>query len=324
MATGAIYLTQASAGAPNLTGQNNSLCAVLDWALPQKDWAIEYTATNARVYRPGSGNRRRLFVAHGSAVSGDSRVAVIRGAEDASAATIAGLSGPFPTVAQVDNTLANIKLSTTNNSDARPFRIVLSDTFLLFAASTNSSSVADWDFFFFGDLAGVEPGDTWATAIHVASAPLYSSGSSRSMVSCMSTVMPSSANRTFLCRNRDGSVSSSVACLGGSTNGNPGSLMAAQNTPVMRAGYANRIIRERVCVRDFGGSSVGVGGLQVFQRGWLPNFWNPVHSGIGTVTSDDTHTDSAYAVGSKFVLIPATSTVAFLMEVSDTWSPPNG
>ena len=162
MATGAIYLTQASPGAPNLTGQDNSLCTVLDWALPQKGWAIEYTATNARVYRPGVGNRRRLFVAHDSALSGDSRGAVIRGAEDASAATIAELSGPFPTVAQVANNLANIKLSNTNNSDARPFRIVLSDTFLLFAASTISSSVAEWDFFFFGDLTGVEPGDTWA------------------------------------------------------------------------------------------------------------------------------------------------------------------
>ena len=324
MATGAIYLTQASPGAPTLRGQNDSLCAVLDWALPQKGWAIEYTATNARVYRPGVGNRRRLFVAHDSALSGDSRGALIRGCEEASAATPAGLVNIFPTTTQYANNLSNIKVSNSLDATPRAYRIILTDTFLLFSASCSNFNISEWDFFFFGDLYGTEPGDVWATAIHVGGASMDTAMSYRTMSSCLSPVFPSSIAKTFLCRNIDGSALSSVACLGGSAPASIGSLMNSSNTVAMRAGYGNRIIREKVCVRDFGGNAPAVGGMQVFQRGWIPNFWNPIHSTIGSVTSDDTHTDSAYAEGSLFTLIPAHSSVAFIMEVSDTWSPPNG
>lgn len=329
MATGAIFLTDQSSGAPALTGQNGSACGVLDWALVQKGWEIEYTAANSRVYRPGAGNRRRLFIAHDSAISGDARGATIRGCEDASSATVGGLVNPFPTLSQQSNSNSSIRFSSVANATPRPYRIVLSETFLLFAASNDSANTSSWDFFFFGDLAGVEPGDVWATAIHVGGAPLPNTPSQRAMSSCMSSGFPGSAAKTYFCRNIDGTAISSLACLGGSVSSSIASLGSVPGAAAMRAGYGNRIIREKVAVRDFGGAAAAIGGMQIggmqiFQRGWVPNFWNPIHPNIGTVTSDDSHTDSSYSPGSLFFVIPASSTVALILEASDTWSPPNG
>ena len=129
MPVGAIYLTESSPGAPALSGTNGTLCNVLDWALPQKGWAIEYTATNNRIYRPGAGNRNRLFVSHDSTVSSDPRLATVRGCENASAANVSSLVAPFPTTTQLANTHSTVSVSNVSSTLARPYRIILTDRY---------------------------------------------------------------------------------------------------------------------------------------------------------------------------------------------------
>ena len=322
MTTGAIYLTNDSPGAPTLNGVNGSLCAVLDWALAAKSWAIEYTATNERVYRPPSGNRFRLFVSHNSAISGDARLATVRGCENATAATPAGLVDPFPTVAQVANVSSTIGVSATPSSVARGYRIVVSDRFLLLATDPYGAGTSMWDLFLFGDVAATESADTYATICHVgnnsASIPTDSRGMGGALASGMA------AAKTFWCRSIDATVKSSRGCLSGSTTGSVAAFCTVAGAPAMRGGYLGRVNREKVAATCIGSSGTTTGAPAILRRGWVPNLWNPLHSNIGGVTSADEFTDSAYAVGSKFVIAPASAAVACIIETTDTWSAPVG
>lgn len=326
MAVGAIYLTDQSSGAPALSGSNGTLCNVLDWALVQKGWAIEYTAANNRVYRPGAGNRNRLFVCHDSAVTGDARLALVRGCENASAANVANLTNPFPTVAQTANNLSTVLCSTTASAAARGYRIILTDRFVLMFINCAVSNVANWDFFMFGDLSGVESGDVYATICHNGNVATATSTSGRSMGAGLSTGYYVTGGKTYFARSIDGSVLSSSAVLFGSGSNTSGaqSPCSVTGAPSMRSGYANRIDREKVGVNCAGSSGNTAGGLAVHRRGWVPHLWNPLHSSIGSVTADDVFTDSAYASGSSFCICPAASGACFILETTDTWSPPSG
>ena len=323
MATGALILTEASPGAPVLSGTNGALCAVLDWALVQKGWAIEYSATNARVYRPGSGNRHRLFVAHDSSISGDACLATVRGCEDASSATIAGLVDPFPTVAQVANASASFWVSNAASTAARSYFIVVTATNVLIAAKAGGSNVGDWDVFFFGDTYGAETGDTYSSAIWVGGNNATWSSSGRAMAGSAAAGIV--ASKIYWCRSIDGSVKSTTGCITtASASGGLSSLMASANGQPMRAVYGGRVVREKTALSCTGSSGTTVGALSYYKRGWIPNLWVPIHNNIGSLTSNDEFTDTAYASGSVFRVIPASSTLACIIELTDTWSPPVG
>lgn len=320
MPTGAIYLTEASVGAPALSSTNGALCALLDWALPQKNWAIEHATGHARVYRPGVGNRHRLFVAHDSAISGSAGLATVRGAEHAEGASMAQLVDPFPAEAQLSNAFSSFMVSNTVSSAQRPWRMVLSETFMVLAVSTLSQATAGWDLFLFGDVAGGEAGDVFGTIIHVGGVSTATAGA-RAMNSALSP-HPLAA-KTYWCRSIDGAIKSSRGCLVGS-GGTPGAFASVTGLPPMRMGYGGRINRELLAVSCIGSSTTAAGVSAVHRRGWVPNVWNPVHTGLGTVTAADEFTDTRYAAGSVFRVIPASAATAVIIEVSDTWSPPNG
>ena len=321
MPVGAIYLTNSSPGAPVLSGTNGTLCAVLDWALVKKGWTIEYTATNNRIYRPGAGNRNRLFVCHDSAVTSHACLAVFRGCENATAANHANLVNPFPTVAQVPNNLATCLVSNSANAVQRGYRIVLTDRFLILITNTLSVNNSGWEVCFFGDLYNVEAGDVWATVCHMGLTNATNTTLSRGFGSVISNGV--SPLKTYFCRSTDGVTLSTYGCIAGSGHGNA-SFCSVTGTPAIRAGYGNRVDREKIGASCTGSNTITVSVMAVVKRGWIPNLWNPVHSGIGSISSDDTFTDSAYAAGSNFVFITATSGVVGILETTDTWSPPLG
>lgn len=321
MPVGAIYLTETSPGAPALSGTNGTLCAVLDWALPQKGWAIEYTATNNRIYWPGAGNRNRLFVSHDSAVSGAANFATIRGCENATAANAANLINPFPTVAQAANNASTIMVSATTSTTSRPYRIILTDRFIVMAVSSGSFTTSFWELFLYGDLYGTEAADSWATIVHIRNSATASNSYS-SLLSCLSSYITSA--KTFFCRSIDGTILSTRGCLVGSGL-NTTDFGYVSGAPPIKGGYANRVEREKVAATCIGSNSSSVGSLAVYKRGWVPNLWNPVHFGAGGITSYDTFADSAYSVGSSFVFIlSAISNGIGILEVTDSWSPPVG
>lgn len=323
MATGALIFTEASSGAPTLSGTNGALCAVLDWALVQKGWAIEYSATNARVYRPGSGNRHRLFVAHNSSISGNARLATVRGCEGALSATIAGLVDPFPTVSQASDDSSTFWLSSLASTAARAYILIVTATNVLMVVKAADSNIMKWDIFFFGDTAGAESSDAYSTAIWIGGNNSSSSSAGRAMGSCAASGIV--ASKIYWCRSIGGSVKSTTGCITTAVASNvASSIMSSANGQPMRAVYGGRVVREKTAVSCTGSSSTEVGALSYYKRGWIPNLWMAIHSTIGSITSDDEFTDTAYASGSAFRVIPASSSTACIFELTDTWSPPVG
>lgn len=308
-------LTNLSAGAPSLLGVNGSLCNVFDWALPQAGWAIEYTATNARVYRPPAGNRARLQVRHDSAVSGSAGLATVRGAEGATSAT--ALVDPFPLVSQLADNSSTVMVG-VNTVTPKEYEILITDRFVLFAVGALMSNSSGWDFMFFGDLAPAYSEDAYATAIHVGASTAPTASTGRAMASSMSGgIVPA---KTYWMRSVDGSIKSTIGCLWGSGTATTSNFCTVTGAPTMRSGYKNQIVREKLGATCTGGVS-SAGALAVSRRAMVPFLWNPVHTNIGSITSDDTFTDSAYAVGATFRVCPASAAIACILELTDTWSP---
>lgn len=318
-----MLLTSEDVGAPTLNGVNGALCNVLDWALVQNGWAIEYTASNARVYRPGSGRRRRLSVQHNSAVSGSAALATVRGCEDASAATT--LIDAFPTTSQVANNTATWIASNNANSTARRYKIFLFPTFFLLLIDTNTSG--EWDLNFFGDLEGGRTEDVYNTVISARQSSNVGSPSYGWASNCPSNSFPASLtnsnSRVYWCRDISGLYKSTKGTI--STSGsNFGYATGAQ--PAL-AGYGNRLEREKVAVGCSGDNTPGgSSGIAVqARRGWIPNLWSMLHVSYAALSSEDTFADSEYDVSAAFTFFRAYSTTyGYAIETTETWSPPVG
>lgn len=309
-----LVLTNASAGATRNAGTNGDLCTLLDWALPQAGWAIEYTASNARVYRAASGNRNRLFVQHDSAVSGNAGFATVRGCENASAAAIASLTDPFPLVAQIANNVSNWMISNTANTTDRPFRIYLNETFVFYFS--NFSGTADlWDVGFFGDVPS-QLTDPYNTIVSVRNST--STANSLGMGQVTSAALTGGSN-IFWVRDITGATKSSRGVL----NTSGANLGAVAGTTTARGGYQNRVYRERVAVGDAASTSATPSTLGLIRRAYVPNMWSGLHTARGTLTDADTFTDVAYNPAATFRGLAGNISSGWaIIEETDTWAPP--
>lgn len=310
-----LVLTNASSGATRNAGTNGDLCTLLDWALPQAGWAIEYTASNARVYRPGSGLRNRLYVQHDSAVSGNAGLATVRGCENASSATV--LVDPFPLVAQIANNASNWLVSNTANTTDRPFRIYLSETFVFYFSQASTTAEA-WDMGFFGDVSPAFSGDSWYTVCDIRNSTGVVVGPGLGQT-CGAAVVAGS--NLFWCRDVTGATKSSRGVIYASGTGGTG-MGALTGGTGARVSYQNRIYREKVGATDGASTSTTTSALGLPKRGWIPNLWNPLHLGRGTVSDVDTFTDTTYNPLASFRLLSAASAQCTIIEETDTWSAP--
>lgn len=310
-------LTNASSGAPRNSGTNGDLCALLDWALVQEGWAIEYTATNARVYRPASGNRLRLHVRHDSAVSGAAQRALVRGCESASSAT--SITDTFPLAAQVVDANSNWLISTVASTTDRPFIILVTPTWMAYLSQAGGVA-NEWTIGWFGDLPAEYSGDTWNTAILVRG-QANNTVSSGGIAAGAGTNLAGSTLGLYWARDITGATKSSVGMLCASAT----ALGAMQGGVAARAGYLNAVYREPIGVSDFASGTTAPSTLALIKRGWLPQLWNPLHLGRGSLSDTDTFTDTAYDPTASFRALSsgAGAGVAFIIvEETDTWSPP--
>jgi hypothetical protein len=166
-----IHLNQASAGAPRNSGTNGDLVTLLDWALVTNGgWTIDKTATNARVYLPVSGNGFRLYVNHDSAVSGAATLATVRGCETATAASEAGVTNPFPTIAEIAATSATWCVSSAASTTSRNFDIYVTPSFMMYFSNING--LVAWDVGMFGDFSAAITGDVYNTRVQLETQPL--------------------------------------------------------------------------------------------------------------------------------------------------------
>lgn len=317
-----MILKSTDAGAPTLNGVNGSLCNVLNWALVQNGWAVEYTATNARVYRPGSGNRRRLHVRHDSAISGAANKATVRGCENATSAT--ALTDPFPTTAQVVNANSVWMTSNTADSTARAWEIYLDTTF--FYLCIDMTSGAGRLIYFFGDVPPAEASDVWNTMVWQDADPSIEMSYGPLWQSTQNTIVNNPPSRYYWCRNIDGTVKSIPANL--ITNSASGYISNVSGCPIARQGHNSKIYHEKVAMCCPGAQATVNTAKSILRRGWMPHLWAALHSEKGlTVVDRDTFTNTAYNASAIFRVLELYNSYSggypwIIFEETNTWSNP--
>lgn len=308
-----IVITSTDAGAPTLSGTNGTLCTVLDWALVQNSWAIEYTASNARIYRAASGNRNRLHVRHDSAITSSAALALWRGCEGATAAST--FTDPFPTVAQVADASCCVLCSASASGTARAYRMILTPDFVILAIDWNGAGT--WTISMFGDLAPAFSDDVYHT---VCSADNNSSlNTTNRLIQATTSTTPITAGKLYFTRSIDGAVKSTQAAMASSGT----ALGVVASSPAARGGFMNRVLREKVGASCMGTASGAASNMSLPRRGWIPNFCSGLHNGVGTLTSGDTFADTAYHASALFRPLPGAGTGWAILEESDTWSAPS-
>lgn len=316
-----IHVDETYPGLPNsgrLSGTNGDLVGIMDIALIANGWAIEYTSGNARVYRAGTGNRFRLCMVDDSATSGNAGLCMVRGAENASAATT--YTDPFPTVALVANNASNWFKSTAANTTARAFDIWVGETWVIYAVNAIGTT-NQWEWHFFGDFAPALAGDSYNTVCTVRNSAATGSGA---LWSCSNTYT-GNANRYWIARSYDGTVKSTQ---GGPFSGFAATIGVIGNAPQAQSGITTGVDTIKVPLLDTATTITtpdAAKGLPT--RGWLPNIRFPLHGGRGAVNARDTYTDTAYNpsfIGQIITAGNTTSSAFLTVETTDTWNPPSG
>ncbi len=309
-----IHFDETTVGLPNsgrIAGVNGDLVTQLDYMLPLNGWAIEYSTGNARIYRPGTGNRFRLYVNDDSSVSGDARFAVVRGCENASAASNAGLVDPFPLASQVADASCNWLKSSLANTTARAFDIWVGETWVRFSCNysggTNVNELHD-----FGDFAPALSGDSYNTLCTTRNSTNANTNTWSGSGGWVPTAVGGSS-RVYYARSFDGTVKSvlggALPLFGQTTLGVINSALPAAN-----AGPTTGIDTQYTQLYDSGSNTGTVSGsLALPTRGWWRNLLSPQHGGRSTVNNRFPYTDSPSMALGRVVTAANTSTGGFVV-----------
>lgn len=308
-----IKYTEATGGAPTLSGTNGALVAILDIALLLNGWAIEYSSGNGRIYRPGTGNRFRLAVFDDSAVSGDARAAVFRGCENATGGTSADMVDPFPLVAQVANNQQFLLKSSTANGTARNYTILVAETWVRIFVNSASGANA-WETMRFGDVAKQYTGDTYNTTCS------SRNGTSLTAVNNAGYIF-STSGPLYWARSIDGLVKSSLGNVNPPAMTSSSFTVSGQISALKQplAGYGNTIDGDELSICDYCSTTTTAGAVPIYKRAWIPNTYAPLHAGNTGVAARDIWDNGA---GRTFEAFVQGGNVWLIQETSDTWVKP--
>lgn len=309
-----IHVDETTPGLPNsgrLSGTNGDLVGILDVALPLNGWAIEYSTGNARIYRPGSGNRFRLYVNDDSAVSGDARFALVRGCESASAASNAGLVDPFPLVSQVADTSCNWLKSSLANTTARAFDLWVGEEWMYLSVNFGGGTNI-WEMHGFGDFAPALSGDSYNSFIFSRNSTNTNAAIWANTGGWVPTAVGGSS-RFYYARSYDGTVKS---VLGGCMPALGQTILGVINSalPSAGSGPTTGIDTDLTPLFD-SGSNTGTASssLALPRRGWLRNILSPMHGGRGAFNTRYSYTDSPYMATGKVVAAANNATSGFIV-----------
>jgi hypothetical protein len=321
-----VHVNESTPGLPNsgrLSGTNGDLVGILDVALPLNGWAIEYSTGNARIYRPGTGNRFRLYVNDDSAVSGDARLATVRGCENASAASNAGLVDPFPTSSQITDANSNWIKSSAANTTARNFDIWVGEDFVWYSPNIAGTTNV-WELLFFGDIAPALAGDSYNTLVTIRNGV---SGTSATWANSGNLITNSlnGSPACYLCRSYDGTVKSTRSgVMTVATQSGFGVFSPSINASLL--GPTTGVDFQKVPLMDTGSNTATVSAtLCLPTRGWLPNILQPWNGGRGALNArDDLTSTPVMALGKIVAASNLTAGSIAVIQESDDWTPPSG
>ncbi len=320
-------LTNASSGATRNSGTNGDLNALIWWAVQHQSWTRPHTAANADVFLPAAGNGFRLSIRHDSAVSGAAQRALVRGCESSTSAT--SLVDPFPQVAQVADANSNWLVSTTASTVDRPFIIYVTPSWLIYCSQCTSNA-NEWFVGLFGDPSPAYGADPWGTV-------MSQRNSTTNAVATTGTGIGMPANASFTlpgvgvpnihwARDITGATKSTLGLLYASSTNTASSLGQLTSAAPARAGYLNKIYRERIGITCLGSNNTTPTTLGLLKRGWAPQLWNPLHLGRNSVSDTDPFEDTSYDPTALFLMLSngaaSITGTCIIMEETDTWSPP--
>jgi hypothetical protein len=307
--------------APVLNGNAGSLCTVLDAILVNgygaksaAGWAIEFTGTNKRIYRPPSGALRGRYRiqddAPRAAPFNDGREARMKGSEAASA--IDTQTNLFPTVAQFTNGLF-LRKSATADATARPWVCIADARTMYFYAYTGD----------YTGYAGFMMGEYYS---------LKSSSDAFNGMVIGRTIEQIAATPVPLATQEGIHVLSAVTALSlGHFVPRDSSEVSASAVNVGKHGNAAHSAITLVGLTQYP-NPVDAGlylsqvwlhepGANAAIRGRLRGFWHFLHPVGSDVNDGDTWSGSGPLAGKTFMAIKPTpdGLGVIVMETSDTW-----
>lgn len=308
------YLNNSSPGFPGNSGTNASFKNLMKWALLQVGWSNVDETTNGIVLRAATGNRFPFIINDDSAVTGNARFAMTRGAEIATGVTT--FTDAFPTAVLLADANANAYKSSLASGTDRQCHIVAWDTGFIYASQFNGT---DWEIFPYSDLFPSRSADTWATYIgpHGGTNTGQSSWFRQTEYS---NINLSAFTTGYLARSYDGTVKSTKAALNLRSRGlgNTGT----SGWPTASNGPDGEIDTSPVGIACSGSTGIIAANTGMVLRGYIPHMHNPLHNGIGGLSSGDIYHNSAYDPAADFLILKSDTTNFVALEITNTWKPP--
>lgn len=351
-----LLVTALDVGAPDLKPNSYaSIINVLDWILVTKGgWSILQTDTNIRVYKMPGGSQRCLYInSTSTSVIAHTTGAEVRGCDNATSASYAGLVNPFPDDEQVPDAyqqtpngaadssifgwLYAFNLSTTVN---RFYAAWITDKWVRLWINQYPDGATSWNgttsdrsenSFFFGDLVPAHAGDTWCTLL-IGSAGYIGSSSYQTFNNFL---LPYSSifwnNNCYWARNRTGTLKS--------VQGQVSVSFGGDNCPALGVNYLGKLSYMPISVscssiRDVYERSnyrQNMSGPEsTLIRGWFENTWVATLSGVWAegvyppflvVDSSTTGTNRKLRFLAQDVRVNTNNRCSswLIMEESDTW-----
>jgi hypothetical protein len=325
-----IHVTEATVGAPNsgrISGTAGDLYAMLKYALPLNGWAVEYDdAVNFRaVFRPGTGNRFRLYVNDLAADTGSAGLCIVRGCENATGTLYANLVDPFPTQAQIADANSNWVKSSAVSATARAFDIWVGETWVKYAVNWGGTTNV-WELHQFGDFAPSLSGDSYNTFCYVRNSAVIGGSAIWLGTGGLIANGTGASAAIWLARTYDGTVKSVRSGVLVKLGQNAiGAISSSINASL--SGPTSGLDYEKCNLYDSGSGSGTVSASEaIICRGWIPNLLLPQNGGRGTINTRDDFTNSATGLTiGKVVCGANAATSGFVgIQESDDWTPPSG
>jgi hypothetical protein len=305
----------------NLTGQVGSLTDMFDTNLIAAGWSILSTATNERIYAPGSGTGFCLYVNDNGVVTGGAREAIVRLVDPSS--VIGTLVDPCPLTTQVADNLCVWRKSDTLDATARAYDMVCDDRYLAMVVRFGTNN---GDLYIAGDVEPFWTGDNYNAFINTRNIA-NNTGAALASPQVSTSNTGNGDTGCYFVRTASGTLKSEVAIMVGTTTG-----FGTFGTTTSAGDYPNpetlKLHLELAVVRGTGNTAVTTADSSM-KRGALPFLWEPqLGQGITGMTPGQTFTDSAYDPASEFIIYIAGSTTSltanadrWVLQIAGDWDP---
>jgi hypothetical protein len=294
------------ASAPVLTGEVSKLVDLLDACLVNgygakaaAGWAITYTDTGKRVYRPGAGNQLYFRIDDNGPGAGTYKEARLRGYETMSDVDTG--TGLFPTAVQAANGVF-IRKSAAASATARDW-IVIADSRTCYGFIQTADSPGVFYCFGFGDFYSLISGDGFNSFV---CARTTENSATASFDRLDSDVRAGTATEFYV--TRPYSAIGTCENCGRHGDGAYNSLGWLGGTLIF-PNITESVLASRIWITE--PTSTGI-------RGWVRGLWNFLHP-VASVGTNHVSNGSEELAGKTFLFLkPGALGGIFMLETSDT------